>query len=153
MDLFAVPVTRWYRTPVVLSSQRAHRDLTPGMTRHLLRMTDRMVDGIVVNSRAVARELAEEDGVPGSMVRLAYNGLDTSVFCREGERAALPWDDAAVVIGTVCALRPEKGLGTLMEAFRKVKGGGEGVEVGVLGSGTVVGGVEAGGLCGVEIAS
>ena len=27
------------------------------MTRHLLRLTDRMVDGIVVNSRAVAREL------------------------------------------------------------------------------------------------
>ena len=56
---------------------RAHRDLTPGVTRHLLRLTDRMVDGIVVNSRAVARELAE-DGVPASMVRLAYNGLDTT---------------------------------------------------------------------------
>ena len=87
MDLFAVPVARWYRTPVVLSSQRAHRDLTPGGTRQLLRVTDRMVDGIVVNSRAVARTLTEEDGVPASMVRLAYNGLDTSVFRREGERA------------------------------------------------------------------
>ena len=30
MDLFAVPVARAYRTPVVLSSQRAHRGLTPG---------------------------------------------------------------------------------------------------------------------------
>src|SRR5260370_52804 len=48
MDLFAVPVAGCYRTPVVLSSQRAHRGLTPGVTRHLLRMTDRMVDGIVV---------------------------------------------------------------------------------------------------------
>src|SRR5260370_32890981 len=90
MDLFAVPVARCYRTPVVLSSQRAHRGLTPGVTRHLLRMTDRMVDGIVVNSRAVARELAEEDGVPASMVRLGYNGLDTGVFRRGGVRGALP---------------------------------------------------------------
>src|ERR1039458_6866316 len=49
MDLFAVPVARLYRAPVVLSSQRAHRALTPGVTRRLLRLTDRMVDGIVVN--------------------------------------------------------------------------------------------------------
>src|ERR1035437_7230308 len=40
LDLFAVPVARWYRTPVVLSSQRAHRDLTPGVRRHLLRVMD-----------------------------------------------------------------------------------------------------------------
>ncbi len=145
LDLFAAPVARWYRTPVVLSSMRAHRDLTPGVTRHLLRMTDRIVDGIVVNSRAVARELAEEDGVPASMVRLAYNGLDTSVFCREGARAALPWDEAAAVIGIVCALRPEKGLHTLMEAFRKVKAGRRGVKLLIVGSGPMLAELEAAG--------
>src|SRR4029077_11092820 len=61
-DLFGVPVARLFRTPVVLSSQRAHRALTPGATRHLLRLTDRMVDGIVVNCQSVARELASHDG-------------------------------------------------------------------------------------------
>jgi glycosyltransferase involved in cell wall biosynthesis len=145
MDLFAAAVARCYRTPVVLSSQRAHRDLTPGMTRHLLRMTDRMVDGIVVNSRAVARELTKEDGVPASMVRLAYNGLDTNVFRPEGERAALPWGEAAVVIGTVCALRPEKGLGTLMEAFKRVKTGRQAVKLVVVGSGPMLAELQAGG--------
>ena len=145
MDLFAVPVARCYRTSAVLSSQRAHRGLTPGLTRHLLRMTDGMVDGIVVNSRAVARELAEEDGVPGSMVRLAYNGLDTGVFRREGERAALPWSEAAVVMGTVCALRPEKGSGTLMEAFKRVKAGRPGVKLVVVGSGPMLGELQAAG--------
>jgi glycosyltransferase involved in cell wall biosynthesis len=139
MNLFAVPVARAYRTPVVLSSQRAHRSLTPGLTRHLLRVTDRMVDGIVVNSRSVARELAEEDQVPPSMVRLAYNGLDTRVFCRHGERAALPWgEEPAVVIGVVCALRPEKGLGTLMEAFQKVKAGRRGIKLVIVGSGPML---------------
>ena len=143
MNLFAVPVGRLYRTPVVLSSMRAHRDLTPGVTRHLLRLTDRMVDGIVVNSRAVARELADE-GVPASMVRLAYNGLDTTVFRREGERAVLPWGDAAaVVIGVVCALRPEKGLGTLMEAFRKVKEVRRGVKLVIVGSGPMLAELQA----------
>jgi glycosyltransferase involved in cell wall biosynthesis len=146
LDLFAVPVARWYRTPVVLSSMRAHRDLTPGVTRHLLRLTDRMVDGIVVNSRAVARDLTEHDGVPASLLRLAYNGLDTSVFCREGERAVLPWGEAAagtLVIGIVCALRPEKGLHTLMEAFRKVKATRPGVKLVIVGSGPMLAELQA----------
>ena len=144
LDLFAVPVARLYRTPVVLSSMRAHRDLTPGVTRHLLRLTDRMVDGIVVNSRAVARELAE-DGVPASMVRLAYNGLDTTRFRREGERAMLPWSDGtSVVIGVVCALRPEKDLGILMEAFRKLKSARIGVKLVIVGSGPMLAELQAG---------
>jgi glycosyltransferase involved in cell wall biosynthesis len=149
LDLFAAPVARWFRTPVVLASQRAHRDLTPGPTRHLLRLTDRIVDAIVVNSRAVARQLAEEDGVPASMVRLAYNGLDTTVFRRDGDRAALPWGEAETVIGTVCALRPEKGLRTLMEAFRKVKARRPDVKLVIVGSGPMLAELQAlgGGDC------
>jgi len=102
-----------------------------------------MVDGIVVNSRAVARELTEHDGVPAAMLRLAYNGLDTSVFRRQGERAALPWDEAAVVIGIVCALRPEKGLRTLLEAFRKVKATRPGVKLAIVGSGPMLAELQA----------
>ena len=49
MNLFGVPVARVYHTPVVLSSQRAFRDLTPGIHRRLLRVTDRLVHGVVVN--------------------------------------------------------------------------------------------------------
>jgi glycosyltransferase involved in cell wall biosynthesis len=114
-----------YRAPVVLASQRASRSLTPGITRRLLRLTDRMAHGIVVNSQAVARELAAEDGVPPSKIRLVYNGVDTGRFRREGERAPLPWVGAptgtGVVIGTVCALRAEKGLKLLISAFAKVR--------------------------------
>ena len=138
LDLFAVPVARCCRTPVVLSSQRAHRSLTPGATRHLLRVMDRIVDGIVVNSRAVARELAEDDGVPPSMLRLAYNGLDTRVFRPGGERADVPWAGTPTVIGTVCALRPEKGLAILMEAFQMVKANRPGVKLLIVGSGPML---------------
>lgn len=139
-DLFVVPVSRLYRVPVVLSSQRAHRALTPGITRHLLRLTDRMVDAIVVNSRAVARELTAEDGVPPSMIRLAYNGLDTVAFRRDGQRAAMPWISRdGLTIGVVCALRPEKGLFTLLEAFAKVRRG----QLLIVGSGPELGDLEA----------
>jgi glycosyltransferase involved in cell wall biosynthesis len=118
--LFGVPVARFYHVPVVLSSQRAHRALTPGVTRHLLRLTDRLADGIVVNSQAVAREVATEDGVPRSLLHLAYNGIDTVRFRPGGPTAALPWPDPGVTIGIACALRPEKGLFTLLEAFARV---------------------------------
>jgi glycosyltransferase involved in cell wall biosynthesis len=119
--LFAVPVARLYSVPVVLSSQRAHRALTPGLTRHLLRLTDRLADGIVVNSQAVARELLAEDGVPRSLLHLAYNGIDTGRFRPEGFRAALPWSEPRLVIGVACALRSEKGLFTLLDAFARVQ--------------------------------
>jgi len=142
-DLFAVPVARYYRTPVVLSSMRAHRSLTPGATRQLLRATDRMVNAIVVNSLAVARELEHEDGVAPAKIRLAYNGLDTAVFRPEGDRAALPWNHATTVIGIVCALRPEKGLGLLVEAFRKVKTTHPGVKLLIVGSGPMLGELQA----------
>ena len=121
-DLFVAPAARWHRVPVVLTSQRAHRDLTPGFSRHLLRLTDRIADGIVVNSRAVARELETEEGVPASMIRLAYNGVDIDLFRRDGPAAETPWRGEAPVIGAVCALRPEKGLPLLLEAFAAVTG-------------------------------
>ena len=76
----------------------------------------------MVNSLAVARQLARQDGVPQSKIRVAHNGLDTAIFRREGPRAELPWTDGGPVIGVVCALRPEKGLTTLIDAFAKVTG-------------------------------
>ena len=138
LDLFAVPVARFYRAPVVLASQRASRSLTPGLTRRLLRVTDRMALGIVVNSRAVARELAAEDGVPPSKVRLVYNGVDTVLFRRDGERAVLPWTGSGVVIGIVCALRPEKGLKLLVEAFARVRPAHPEARLVIVGSGPML---------------
>lgn len=140
-DLFGVPVARLFRTPVVLSSQRAHRTLTPTATRHLLRLTDRMVDGIVVNCQSVARELTSHDGVPQSLLHLAYNGIDTGIFCPQGAAAAVPWEAPwpdATVIGVVCALRPEKGLHLLLEAFAQVRAAHPGARLLIVGSGPML---------------
>ena len=109
-NLFGVPVARWFRKPVVISSQRAFRSLTPGIYHHLLRLTDWMTDAIVVNSAAVGRSLVEQDRVPPGLVHLCPNGVDTSVFSPK-DRTGGP-----LTIGTVAVLRPEKGLPTLLEA-------------------------------------
>ena len=119
MNLFGVPAARLFRVPRVLSSQRAHRALTPGFRHHLLRITDHLADAIVVNSEAVRRDLIEADRVPAQRIHLCYNGLDTSQFQPPPGRPATP-----VVIGVICALRPEKGLETLLEAFAQTSGAG-----------------------------
>ena len=122
MNLFGVAAARVHRTPAVLSSQRANRELSSGVERRLLRLTDSMVDAVVVNCEAVRKHLVEDEGVPAGRIRLCRNGIDTGRFHpgQRGRPAELR--DAGVVIGVVCALRPEKGLHVLLEAFRRIRG-------------------------------
>jgi glycosyltransferase involved in cell wall biosynthesis len=120
MNCFAVPVARAFRTPAVLSSQRAARALSNRWERRILRWTDRVVDAVVVNCEAMRRQMIEEEGVPESRLRLCYNAIDTGRF-RAGTRQRTPaLAGASIVIGVVCALRPEKDLSTLLEAFAAV---------------------------------
>jgi glycosyltransferase involved in cell wall biosynthesis len=130
--LFAVPVARLYGAPNVLSSQRAYRSLTPG--KHpFLKLMDRMVDGVVVNSRAVGETLIKEDKINPELVHLCHNGLDLSVFFPPSERSNGP-----VRIGVAAVLRPEKGLLTLVDAFSEVQKAGLPVHLTILGSGPML---------------
>jgi glycosyltransferase involved in cell wall biosynthesis len=119
MDIFAVPVARTFGVPVVLSSQRAHRGLTPGLQTRLLRLVDRLADGVVVNSEAMRQHVSEE-GVPGDRIHLIPNGLDLARF-NPGDRLRQgAVRDAGTVVGVVCVQRPEKDLATLVRAFARV---------------------------------
>jgi glycosyltransferase involved in cell wall biosynthesis len=119
-NVFGVPVARWFRVPVVISSQRAFRHLTPGFYHHLLRVTDLMVDAVVVNSAQLRRTLLEQDRIPAGKLRLCYNAIDTEAFHADGEsvRGILP---PGRVIGAVSQLRPEKGVATLIRAFARMR--------------------------------
>lgn len=143
MDLFGVPVARFFRTPVVISSQRAHRTLTPGVTTHLLRLTDRLVDGIVVNSRAVERELIERHGVPRSLIHLWRNAIDCSRFSPGPSVRQPQLEGASLVIGTVCEMRPEKGVDILLDAFARMRQARPGLTLAIVGSGPSASGLEA----------
>lgn len=115
--LFGVPVARAWGVPVVLSSQRAYRQLMPGVSQHGLRITDQLVDAVVVNCKAIEQHLVEDEKVSSSLVRLCYNGIDTECFRRFATPRPALLSDASFVIGVICALRPEKGLPTLLKAF------------------------------------
>ena len=135
MNLFGVVSARAFQTRVVLSSQRANRELASRVERHLLRLTDSMVDGIVVNCEAVCKHLVQDEGVPAGRIHVCHNGIDTGRF-NPGQRVRpVEMNEAGVVIGVVCALRPEKGLRLLVEAFQKVRGGAAKPKLVVVGDG------------------
>ena len=117
LNVFAVPVAKLAGVPAVLSSQRGERDLTGGLIKRFLRVTDRLTDAVVVNCDAMRRHLIDDEGVAASKIRLCYNAVDVDQYRRR--TTASPWPGKSV-IGVVCALRPEKGLDTLLRAFAKV---------------------------------
>ena len=135
MNLFGPLIARCFRTPVVLSSQRADRSLMRPSTRRLLRLTDHLVDGVVVNCLAVGRHMADDEHNPPSHNLLCYNGIDTRVFCPgESPRPAV-LEGAALTIGVVCGLRPEKNLETLVRAFDVLRRTQPGARLAIVGSG------------------
>jgi glycosyltransferase involved in cell wall biosynthesis len=120
-NLFGVPAARFARTPVVLSSQRAYRELTPPLGRSLLRITDRMADAVVVNCEALVRHMVQDEGVENRRVLLCHNGIDTEIF-QPGPAVlrSTVLKDAELVVGVVCGLRAEKGLDLLLQAFARI---------------------------------
>jgi glycosyltransferase involved in cell wall biosynthesis len=123
MNCFAVPVARVSGTPVVLSSQRASRLLNGRAYRFMLRVSDHLADGVVVNCEAMRSHMINDEGVRPDYLRICYNGLDTEHFRPLPKLRPPELAGASLVIGVVCALRPEKGLPTLLEAFAKVVSG------------------------------
>jgi len=133
LTVFAIPVARCSTRAAVVSSQRSNRSLIPRKYRWLVRITDRIADAVVVNCEYVRRHLEQDEGVPGRRIRLCYNGVDLEEF----EPRDAPHDSLA--IGVVCALRPEKDLGTLIEAFARIRRSG--LRLLIVGSGSMLGGL------------
>ncbi len=131
LTLFGVPVARCLTRAVVVSSQRSHRSLIPRKYRRLVQWTDHMADAIVVNCEFVQRHLRMNEGVLGERMRLCYNGVDLDQFTRR----ETPRD--ALTIGVVCALRPEKDITTLIEAFARIRR--PGLRLMIVGSGSMQG--------------
>ena len=136
-NIFLVPVARASGVPAVLSSQRAFRSLTPRQYFPLMRFSDRLVDGIVVNCRAMERHLVEDEKVPASLIRLCYNGIDTQVFRRHAVGKSPQLAGSSPVVGVVCALRPEKDLPTLVKAFAIARRQHPGMRLLIIGSGAM----------------
>jgi L-malate glycosyltransferase len=143
LTVFAVPIGRLFTQAAVVSSQRSHRDLIPGNYRRLVSATDRLAHAIVVNCEFVRRHLERDEHVPSERIRLCLNGIDLDDF-RAGAGSRPPsLPGGSLVIGAVCALRPEKGLETLVEAFARLLQARAGVTLAIVGSGPMSASLQA----------
>ncbi len=133
--MFLTPLARMARVPVVLSSQLSLRELNTRREQKLLRLSDRFVDRIVVNSKAVRDDLISNFHVPTSKLVLVYNGVDTDVFQGGVKFQPTGLENASVVIGSVAALREEKQLHLLIEAFTVIRDLRPGVKLLLVGGG------------------
>lgn len=136
-DVFAAALRPFPNRPRLLLSHLWLRDCTrPRVNQKLLRVTDFLGDAFVVNSAAVREEMIRRFGRPADRVFLCYNGVDTAVFHPRGRARREGLEAARVVIGTVCALRPEKRLEVLVEAFARLSPAGRGLALVIVGSGS-----------------
>ena len=142
LTCFGVPVARAFGVPVVLSSQRAYRDLQPRY-RQLARFTDRLAHGIVVNCEAMRVHMIEDEGARPELLHVCLNWIDIEHYRPLPALRPAPVADASLVIGVVCALRPEKGLLTLIDAFAQVRDAAPGLKLLIVGDGPMLPALEA----------
>lgn len=129
LTAFAIPVTRLLTNAIAVSSQRSHRDLIPPSYRRLVRLTDHLASAIVVNCESVRQHLERDENIPPARIRLCYNGIDLDEFC------PAPTPPHSLVIGAVCALRPEKNLSDLLRAFAQIHRAHPATTLAIVGSG------------------
>lgn len=135
MSVFTPPWARLAGVDAVITSQLSYRSLAPPELRAGLRLADRLADRVVVNCEAMWRHMAADEGCPEKKLFLCYNGVETELF-HPGPRDLPPeLGNAPLVIGCVCALRPEKRLDVLIRAFAKVRGAVPGAKLAIVGSG------------------
>lgn len=114
--VFVLPVARLAGVPVTIGSQLSYREILDKRTQLLLRMSDYVPDAILVNCDAIRKYMVEQEHVAAERLEICCNGVDPAVFYAPPSRP-----EKASMIGTVCALRAEKNLPLLQEAFAKVR--------------------------------
>ena len=129
-----IPTIRLFTSAVAVASLRGHRELTPSGYRLATRISDRFANGIVVNCEFLRQQLVDEN-VPQAKILLCYNGIDIPRFRRTDVHKPAALQAASMVIGTVCSLRREKDVPTLIDAFARVRDRLLGVMLVIVGSG------------------
>jgi len=133
--VFGLAIAQMAGVPVVIGSQLSYRNILDPNTRKLLRLADRYSDAIFVNCEAIRRYMVEDEHVAADKLELCYNGVVTTEFFPAEEAKPPELAFADLVIGTVCALRPEKELVLLQDAFARLNFPGRKLQLVIVGSG------------------
>ena len=128
--VFACTVARFSGVPLTIGSQLSYLDTVDERTQMWLRLGSRVPDAMLANCEAMRRYLIDDEHVRANRVEMIYNGVDTTQFYPPESRPGRP-----SIIGIVCALRPEKNLPLLQQAFAKVHAAHPELRLVIVGSG------------------
>jgi L-malate glycosyltransferase len=123
-NLFAAPLARLARVPVVITSRRDLGIMWSGLRGRALRKVFHWSDCVVANSTAAAQTLITNEKVDPSRVRIVRNGVDLTRFRRNGHQTKLRLGferrTGTLLVGVIANLRPEKDHTTLFDAIPRV---------------------------------
>jgi glycosyltransferase involved in cell wall biosynthesis len=117
-NVFGIAAARLTGMRPALASQLWFLETIQRQLWALHRLSLRYADAVVVNSHAVEKQLLEREGFAARHIHVSHNGVETEVFTPRSQGAAA---ENGVVIGAVCALRAEKRLDVLIDAFAQVR--------------------------------
>lgn len=125
-NLFAIPIARLAKVPVVIASQRdlSHWWWYTPVRRKILRKIQGLSTWLVVNSKAIRADLIEKDRFNPRKIRVVYNGVDAERFisvhpiAREQVPGVSSGDRLIVMVANMHL--PVKGHPDLIAAARSV---------------------------------
>jgi glycosyltransferase involved in cell wall biosynthesis len=119
-NLFAIPLARMARVPVILAARREEALTKTPAQRRAERWCYRLATGVVANAEAIKEQVVKRDGIRPERVWTVHNGVDLKRFDypdRTGQSDSIP-KKTELTIGVVANLRPEKGHSVFFEAAR-----------------------------------
>ncbi len=141
-NVFGIAAARVARLRPAIASQLWFLDTIPPELWRLHRLSLRFADAVIVNSEAVRKELTTQEKLASSRVRVSHNGVDLGVFHPETDSSDGGAYKSEVVVGAVCALRPEKRLDLLLDAFARTKKMHPATKLLIVGSGETLGALQ-----------
>jgi glycosyltransferase involved in cell wall biosynthesis len=126
---YAYLATRLARGTCLVTSARNCKAEPNALKRRIMTRAFQRSHAIICNSQEMARFAIEYYGAPADRIEVVYNGVDTDRFgeCRSGATATDPArtetarDVAALTIGTIGRLEPQKNLDMFLVAAACVR--------------------------------
>lgn len=138
-NIVGVPAARLARTPVIIASQRDMGDLRSRGRQAIHSGALGLATHILVNSEAIAARLAHTRAARHHRLGVIPNGVDLGRFGPGSPSSR----SAVATVATLANLRPEKGLGQLLEAAAIVTRRAPGARFVLWGEGPLRGELEA----------
>ena len=136
-NIFGIAGARITGLRPAIASQLWFLDTIPHQLWSLHRLSLRFADAVVVNSDAVRNQLMNGECIRAARIHVSHNGVETELF-HPDTRSASSSPAHRPVVGAVCALRPEKRLDLLLDAFARAKKQHPEIQLLIVGSGEML---------------